>query len=87
MSTTITLADGRVFPAFEGKPLSWSIGLQFTQQDESEGFPRTRAVIRAMLEHRPEQLERERVEYLKGSFDSMFGHNARKLLNVIKDEC
>jgi hypothetical protein len=81
----ITLDDGRVFPSFDGKPLSWDIGSVCTQKDESEGFPRTRAVIQAMREYRPEQLERERRLYLKHSFDRIFGHNARKLLALIEN--
>lgn len=82
----ITLDDGRVFPSFDGKPLSWEIGAACTPRDENEGFPRTRAVIQAMREFRPEQLERERRSYLKHSFDPMFGHNARKLLALIENE-
>jgi hypothetical protein len=82
--TTITLEDGRVFPAFEGKPLSWNIISSFTPRDEQEGYPRTRAIISAMRKHRPDQLEHERRKLLKASFDRMFGHNARKLLALIK---
>jgi hypothetical protein len=82
--TTITLDDGRIFPAYQGAALSWDIGSQFTSRDESEGFPRTSAVIAAMRQHRPDQLERERSSYLKHSFDSVFGHSARKILNLIE---
>ncbi len=83
---TKTLADGRTFPAYGDETLSWSIGLYHTFAEEQAGFPRMRAVIRAMLAHRPEQVERERREMLKASFDRIFGHNARKCLNVIEEE-
>jgi hypothetical protein len=82
----VTLEDGRVFPQYDGKPLSWSIGLYFTYADESEGYPRMRTVIRALIVHRPEQVERERREMLKASFDRMFGHQAKKCLAIIEDE-
>jgi len=52
----ITLEDGRKFPQFEGKPLSWSIGLYHTIAEANIGYPKMRAVIRAMREYRPEQL-------------------------------
>ena len=39
-----------------------------------------------MLEHRPGQLELERRDMLKASFDRMFGHNAKRVLDVIEDE-
>ena len=41
-------------------------------------------VLRAMKEHRPEQLEQERREMVKGSFDRMFGHNAKQMLLLIE---
>jgi hypothetical protein len=81
---TITLEDGRMFPVFNNEILSWDTGSAFTPRDEQEGYPRTRAIIAAMRQHRPEQLERERRELLKASFDRMFGHNARKLLTLIE---
>lgn len=83
---TITLADGRVFPQYEGESLSWSIGSYQTLNEERQGFPRMRAVIRAMMAHRPAQLETERREYLRASFGSMFGHNALQALRVIDEE-
>lgn len=75
-------ASGYEFPVYNGELLSWVISL--TLADELEGFPRAKAVIRAMQQYRPEQLERERVEMLKGSFDPIFGHNARKALRLIE---
>jgi hypothetical protein len=84
--TTITLEDGRVFPAHNDEVLSWDIGSSFTPRDEREGYPRTRAIILAMREHRTAQLENEQRQLLKASFDRMFGHNARKLLALIEAE-
>ena len=82
----ITLKDGRKFPQYNGETLSWSIGLYHTLTDQREGFPRMRTVIRAMREHRPEELKRERYEMLKASFGNMFGHNAKIALTVIDQE-
>lgn len=76
--------DGRQFPQFNGKLLSWTLELTYT--DEIAGFPKLRTVIRALKEYRPEQLERERREILRASFDRMFGHNAKKVLAVIEEE-
>lgn len=81
----ITLDDGRVFPEYDGKPLAWDVGAYFTASEQNAGYPRMRAVILAMQAHRPEQLERERRDMLKGSFDRLFGHNARRCLAVIED--
>ena len=75
---------GHEFPLFDGKLLSWSLSM--TLQDEQEGYPRLRTVIRAMAERRPVQLERERIDMVKGSFDPVFGHNAKKCLQVIEEE-
>lgn len=86
MSTTITLEDGRAFPVYNGEALSWSPGLYNTWNDQHNGYPKTKAVLAAMLEHRPEQLEAERREMLKASFNSMFEHNAKKMLDLI-EEC
>lgn len=80
----ITLPDGRVFPVYNGEPLSWDVNSQATLSDEKEGYPRTKTVVRAMIQERPEQLHREKSSLLRGSFDRMFGHNARKLLAVIE---
>lgn len=83
--TTVETTEGRLFPHVgDMKPLSWMIGS--TLEDERADYPKMRAVIRAMMVHRPEQLESERRELLKASFDRMFGHNAKKCLQVIEDE-
>lgn len=88
MLTTIKLENGRNFPVYEGLALSWDIASYNSLEEERLGYPRMRAVIRAMREHRPEQLERERREMLKASLsDRMFGHNAKKVLAVIEVEC
>ena len=76
--------DGREFPQFNGELLPWSLSL--TLEDEQAGCPKLRTVIRAMRERRPEQLERERIDILKGSFDPVFGHSAKKVLDVIESE-
>jgi hypothetical protein len=85
-ATVATLADGRVFPIYDGEVLSWSPGMYHTHAEAEIGYPRMHAVIRALMEHRPEHLERERREMLKGSFDRMFGHNAKVVLEVIEEE-
>ena len=74
------------YPEYNGEKLSWSLGLYFTHAEEEAGFPRMRAVIRAMLHERPVQLERERQDALIASSNRMFGHNAAKQLRVIEDE-
>jgi hypothetical protein len=86
MSDTITLDDGRVFPCHGGKVLSWSIGLYHTSAEELIDFPLMRAVVRAMLCHRPAQLDSEILEMKKSCYDRLFGHNARKCLDVILSE-
>jgi hypothetical protein len=83
VKSTMTLEDGRLFPSYDGKPLSWVISS--TWEDQNEGFPRLRAVIEAFREHRPEQLEKERIALVRASFDRMFGHNAKKILAVIEE--
>jgi hypothetical protein len=86
MATDIVSIDGRVFPVHNGQALSWSLGCYSSYNDEKAGFARMRAVIQAMRIHRPEQLRKERFEMLKASFNAMFGHNARKVLEVIDAE-
>jgi hypothetical protein len=83
---TTTLEDGRVFPQYNGEALCWDIGAYGTWNEEKTGYPRMRAVIRAMMVHRPEQVERERREMLRASFNRMFGRNAAKVLAVIEEE-
>lgn len=82
----ITLNDERVFPGYNGEALCWDIGAYNSVDEERAGYPRMRAVIRAMIEHRPDQIERERHEMLRASFDRMFGHQAKRSLRVIEDE-
>ena len=84
--TTRVREDGLRFPVYENELLSWSPGLYYTWNEQQAGFPRMRAVIRAMRQYRPLDLERERRELLKASFDRMFGHNARKALEVLEQE-
>ena len=75
---------GYEFPIYNGELLSWH--LSSTLDDQRQGFPKMRTVIRAMIERCPEQLAKERHEMLKGSFDKMFGHNAKTVLDVIDSE-
>lgn len=77
---------GYEFPVYGNELLSWSIDLYFTHKEEEKDFPRARVVIDAMMEKRPDQLERERRQLYRDSSDKMFGHNARKLLKVIDEE-
>lgn len=82
--TTLITVNGNPFPEYKGEALSWSIGLYHTHAEQEIGFPRAKAVIAAMREHRPEQLERERYEALRGSFNRIFGHSAKQLLDLIE---
>jgi hypothetical protein len=79
-------SNGNMFPEFNGQPLSWSIGLYNTLNDEKAGYPKTRCVIRAMKYYRPMQLESERKELVRSCFDRLFGHNARKLLAILDED-
>ena len=83
-STIITLDDGRTFPSLDGTPLPWV--LQNTWEDQEAGFPKLRAVIRAMRDHRPNELLRERERLAKDSFNKLFGHNAETVLRVVNEE-
>lgn len=77
---------GLEFPLYQGELLSWSIGLYHTHTEEQAGFPRMGTVIRAMMERRPEQLQHERQELVRDSFNPIFGHNARKQLEIVESE-
>ena len=86
MSLTLTLPDGRTFPEYHGEPLAWSIALYLTPAESAQDYPRARAVIRAMQAHRAAALAHERTVLLRGSFDAMFGHNARLVQRLIEEE-
>lgn len=76
--------DGRVFPLHGEELLSWSI--DYTSPiDELQGFPRMRTVIRAMREHRPDQLRAEYVDCLRG-MRGMFG-GSRMIMRILLEEC
>lgn len=77
--------NGNLFPEFQGEALSWSIGLYDTWNEQKAGYPRMRAVIAAMREYRPEQLEKERRELVKASFNRMFGKVARAQLAIVEE--
>jgi hypothetical protein len=83
MQSMITLPDGRVFPEYNGEVLSWDIGSQNHHADQSAGYPKTKAIIRAFMEHRPEQLKRERYGLMRSCSDRMFGPNAKRLLAIV----
>ncbi len=80
----VTLPDGRKFPTYDGQTLSWNLSTDLA--DERAGSLKMRAVIRAMMQERPEQLARERQELVRGSFDGVFGANAKRALAVLDDE-
>ena len=52
--------------------------------ERQAGNPRAKAVIAAMREHRPAELEKERCGLQRASFDRMFGRNAARLLALIE---
>lgn len=75
--------EGRVFPCYQGRALSWDPGLYNTAREHREGFPRARAVLAELTE---KELETLRSRYLKGSFDRMFGKNASLMLDLVRQE-
>ena len=80
----IRLDDGRVFPKGPGgEILSWDVGLYNTTEQARLGYPRALCILREMG---IDSLRRLRREYLKASFDRMFGQNARPLLGLITQE-
>ncbi len=83
--TTITLEDGRIFPVYENKPLSWSIGLYMTAAESKLDYPRARTVAAAMHDNRKDTLLREQRDMVKASFCKIFGPNARITLKIIED--
>lgn len=74
-----------MFPTYNSETLAWSIGLYHTAAEAENDYPRMRAVIRAMIQHRPAQLEKERRDMVKASF-GIFGRNAAAELRVIESE-
>ncbi len=84
--TTVKLPDGRVFPTYNGETLSWSLDLYHTYGEEKAGYPRLGAVVRAMREHRPEQLAREVADLKRACFDRVFGRSAQRLLDAVNAE-
>ena len=83
---TLIIHNGNPFPSFEGEALSWSIGLYDTLNEHKAGYPRLRTVVRAMAEHRPQQLADECKMLRRASFDRMFGNAARHQLSIIESE-
>jgi hypothetical protein len=84
--TTVAVSDRREFPVHRGEPLAWDVGLYNTLAEERLDFPKMRAVIRAMQEHRPRQLDHEWRVIRRASFSRMFGMNASVVLDVIESE-
>ena len=79
----IELADGRVFPCYQGDTLSWDFGMYMTSPEEREGFPRAQRVLSELPAKR---LRQEYSSYLRATFDNMFGHNAKKAFALIERE-
>ena len=85
--TTVETTEGYIYPhTGDMKPLCWDFAAYHTATEERAGFPKMRAVIRAMIVHRPEQIRREYRELVKASFNKTFGYNARTQFNVLVDE-
>ena len=80
---TIIMYHGNPFPVLNGEVLCWNIGAYDTLVEREAGNPRAKAVIAAMREHRPAELEKERRDLQRASFDRMFGRNAARLLALI----
>ncbi len=83
MGTVIELEDGRIFPCYNGEALAWSVELYNTPSESAIGYPRLKAVVDAMQEHRPLQLDIFRRELSFDCFGKMFGRNAKRLQDVI----
>jgi hypothetical protein len=83
--TNLIISNGNLFPEFEGKALSWSIGAYDTINEAKLGHPRMKTVIRAMREYRPDQLETERRLLVRGSFDRVFGNAAKAQLKILEE--
>ncbi len=81
---TIIMYYGNPFPVLNGEVLCWNIGAYDTLVEREAGNPRAKAVIAAMREHRPAELEKERRDLQRASFDRMFGRNAERLLALIE---
>lgn len=81
----ITLADGRRFPVYQGEALAWDISLYFTP-GQAPYYPKLRAVVAAMAQERPVQLQSERRTLQRACYDRLFGHVAEKLLAIIDSE-
>lgn len=75
--------NGFLFPSYEGQPLSWAIGLYMTANEAGTGYQKAKIVARSMRDHRPGELESERIAMLKASF-GIFGRNALAELNLIE---
>lgn len=86
-ATPKRITTQQIWPELNGERLSWSIGSYHTHAEQSAGFPKMRAVIRAMIAHRPDILHEERRQLVKSSLcDRLFGHNAEIALRVIDEE-
>ena len=57
--------------------------LDNSYSQEQAGYPDAKAKLMGFSNA---DLERERREMLKGSFNKMFGHNAKKMLTIIEAE-
>lgn len=76
-------AESRPFPEYKGEKLSRSPGLYLTDAEAKVDYPKLKAVLADMTD---EELAKERSDALKGSFDRLFGHNAKKMLNLVDNE-
>ena len=80
----------RPFPTYEGEVLCWDAGAHFTLADEQEkdGYPRTKTVLRALKHYRPDQFKKERHDALKASFSKLWPAAKRywKIIKEIEEE-
>lgn len=80
----IKLDDGREFPTADGvTPLSWPLGSHYTWAEQAKGYPAIKAVL---VEMSDAEIERERGETVKASFDKLFGHANRDMLALLDAE-
>lgn len=76
------VAEG--FPFLDGARLSWSLSYD-SANDERAGYPRLRAVVKAMLAERPEQLLCEHDDLSRARF-GVFGANADRIVRILEEE-
>lgn len=77
----VTQGDGRVFPSIDGKEtLSWDPGAYFTTAQAALGYPKSTAIVCAMLADETRHLHLAKIlqQNAQDCFGAMFGGTARQ---------